>query len=295
VAGGLEAGRAARDTLLALPDAVEVALREDSVFSADRVGADLVLRLDAGSAWVDHAAPLALRTPHASVTSARAGLVVVSGPKGTAVTVIHGTATVAGSPFRQEISREEAVDVSPDGLLGRPIRLDPSAAAAWATALREKASLLPNGGFEQDFQGWEPGRYAEARVRLDRRAHAGRQAALVEFNAVRDYEHETPASAPLSVRPGGSYRFTGYVEYADLEVGPGGGILLEVRGPPGPAPFRRATPAYQGHSGWIKFSLEFELPPDTPELRVLLTRIRNGAATQGRFRLDELALFDLGR
>jgi hypothetical protein len=293
IAGELRDGRAAARALLAFPDALEVALREGSRFAALSVGDRLEIRLDEGEAWIDlpeRPAPLLVRTPHATVSASRAGLDVRCGPKGTTVTVAHGTVLVAGSPYRQEISREEAIDVTPEGGLGKAVRIDPSAAVAWAAELRAQAGRLPNGGFEDGFARWTPGRFDEAEVRLDRRAHAGRQAAFVRFNAVRDYEHAGPASDPFSAAPGAACRLTGYVEHADLDVGPDGGIAVEVRAASG---FVRSTPLWSGSSGWKKFSVDFELPRDAGELRVVLTRARNGSATQGTLRLDELALFEL--
>ena len=278
--------------LLALGDGLELALREGSVFAAEESDGQLSIRLESGEAHADfpeRATPLVFRTPHATVSSLRAGVDVRIGPAGTTVTVAHGTVTVAGSPFRQEISRDETIDVSPEGAVGKALRIDPSAAIAWALELRGKTSLLPNGGFEDGFLHWTPGRYDEAEVRLDRRSHAGRQAAFVRFNAVRDYDHSTPASDPIAV-PAGAFRLTGYAEFADLEVGPAGGIALEVRGAAG---FARSTDLWNGSSGWRKFTVEFDLPPEVREVRVLLTRARNGSATQGTLRLDDLALFRL--
>jgi hypothetical protein len=294
VAGTVEEGRVATRSLLAFADGFELALREGSLFAAEEIAGQLSIRLEAGEAWADfpeRTVPLVVRTPHATVTSLRAGVNVRIGPTGTTVTVAHGTVTVAGSPFRQEISREETIDVSPDGALGKPLRIDPAAALAWAVELRGKASLLLNGGFEEGFLHWTPGSPEEAEVRLDRRTHAGRQSAFVRFNAVRDYVHEAPASDPIAVPPG-TYRLTGYAEFADLEVGPAGGIALEVRGPGG---FGRSTPRWSGSSGWRKFTVDFDLPPDVREVRVVLTRARNGSATQGTLRLDDLALFPLPR
>ena len=295
VAGKIEGDRVLERALLAFPGGVELALREGSVFSAAEEAGRLVLRLDAGEAWLDlpeRPVPLLLRTPHAAVEASRAGLNVRAGPPGTSVTVAHGSVTVAGSPFRQEISRDETIDVAPDGALGKPLRIDPAAILAWAREARDRASRLPNGGFEDGFLGWTPGRYDETEVRLDRRAHAGRQSALVHFNAVRDYEHVTPASDPFPVAPGASCRFTGYVEFADLEVGPGGSVALEVRDARGPDAFSRSAPLWSGSSGWRKFTLEFELPAETRQVRVLLTRVRNGSPTQGRIRMDDLAFFE---
>ncbi len=294
IAGSIEANRVTERALLAFPDGLELALREGSVFAAEETAGQLTVRLEAGEAWVDfpeRPLPLLLRTPHAAVASSRAGLNVRAGPSGTTVTVAHGTVTVAGSPFRQEISREEAIDVSESGALGKPLRLDPAATLAWAAEIRAKSSRVPNGGFEDGFRHWTPGRYDETEVRLDRRAHAGRQAAFVRFNAVRDYEHSTPATGPVAVTPGASCRLTGYVEFADLEVGPAGGVAVEVRGDA----FHRSTPLWSGSSGWRKFSLDFDLPPDTRHLRILLTRVRNGSPTQGTLRLDEIALFEIPR
>jgi len=110
---------------------------------------------------------------------------------------------------------------------------------------------------------------------------------------VHDYEHRTPASGPVMVRPGQRYRLLGYVEYEDLEVGPGGAIALEVRDSRGRDFFHASTPAWSGSSGWRKFWLDFAPTAGTGEVVVLLTRRRTAAPTQGKLRLDGLAVYSL--
>jgi hypothetical protein len=297
VAGGLEGGRAAPRSLFLLEDGTEIVLREGSAVSLERAGDEVRLSLEAGELYADtpeRHAPLVVRTPAATVATSRGGLHVRASARGTSVTAAHGAATVTGRPFGLEITREETVDVTPEGAVGKPLRIDPQATLEWVREAQSAASLLSNGGFEDDFRHWEPGQYAETQVRIDRRAHLGRKSALVHFNAVRDYEHRTPAAGPLSLRPGRKYRLAGYVEYEHLEAGPGGGITLEVHDSRGPRFFRASTPAWSGSSGWRKFWVDFTPPEGTVEVSVLLVRARVDAPTQGKLRLDGLALYPAG-
>ncbi len=292
VLGRLETER----SLFLLPDGTEIALREESVVSTAQVGEEVRLALDRGEVYVDapaRSAPVVVKTPHASVSTLRGGVHVRASPHGTTVTLAHGAAVVQGAPFSQELTRDETADVAPGGAIREPLRIDTGATLEWAVEARARASLLPNGGFEDDFRHWEGTGYPETQVRIDRRAHLGRKSALVRFNAVRDYDHRTPASDPVPVRPGATYALTGYVEHQDLEVGPDGGIALEVRDARGDAGFRRSTPLWSGNSGWRKFRLDFVPPEGTSAVRVMVTRAMNGAPTQGTLRLDGLALYDL--
>jgi hypothetical protein len=298
VAGTVDGRRVLARTLYLLADGTEIALREGSEAALERVGEEVRLSLEAGEAYVDAPAqepPIRVRTPHAAVAIPRGGVHVRASPQGTAVTVAHGVATVKGNPFGQELTRDETADVSPAGAIGQALRIDTRATVEWAFEARDRASLLANGGFENGFQHWDGTGYPETQVRIDRRSHLGRQSALVHFNAVREYDHGTPASDPLGVRPGRAHLLVGYVEYEHLEVGPEGGITLEVQDVRGADRFRRATAPWSGNSGWRKFRLDFVPPEGTSEVRVLLTRARNGAATQGKLRLDGLAVYEWKR
>jgi hypothetical protein len=290
VAGRIDGTRVARRALLALPDGAELALREESVFAADRLGDVLRLRLDAGELLVDGGGETAVRTPHAEFAGRDAVFVVRSSPAGSALVVLHGAVVVSAGTFRVEITRDETVDVAPDGRLGGAVRIDPVAATEWSTSLLAQASRLRNGGFERELEGWTAPAYAEARVRVDRRAHSGRRSVLLEFNAVAEYRHESPASDPVesSAR---RLRLRGYVEHADLECGPGGGVFVEVRDASGSALAR--SPVWSGSRGWRKFHVDFDRPEGSGPLRVVCRRVENGAPTQGRLRLDDLALLEL--
>lgn len=292
VHGRLDGTRAAERTILAFATAVEVVLREESLMDARRRGETLVLDLAAGRLFLDAGTPDAdvrIRTPHAEVLARGACVDVRSSPDGTAVTVGHGAVTVVGTPFRQEIARDEAVDVSPTGSLGKPLRIDPAAALRWAAEAVERASRLRHGSFEEGFGDGRPGGGPGASVRLDRRAHAGRQCVLIELNSAREVRHEGPLSGPVELPPGARVRFRGYVQHQDLDGGPDGGFYLDVRDASGASLAR--TPIYRGVSGWRKFAVEFTAPALGGPFRVAGRMVENGAAQQGRIRVDDLALF----
>jgi hypothetical protein len=82
----------------------------------------LVIRFDSGKAWIDvpETAVPVVRTTQAVATTSPAGLVAHVGPQRTTVTVAHGTVAVSELTYEQEISREEAIDASTDGALGKP-------------------------------------------------------------------------------------------------------------------------------------------------------------------------------
>ena len=293
-AGRLDGDLAVGRAVLAFPDAVEIVIREESRVAARRRTGRLVLDLREGEVFVDAGGPgaeLLVRTPHAEILATGACVNVRTAPEGTSVTVSHGAVTVAGSPFRQEIARDEAIDVSPAGALSGPLRIDPAAAVRWAAEAFEQASRLRHGGFEDGFGDGRPGGGPETPVVLDRRAHAGRHCARVELNTARATPHEGPASGPIELPPGARVRFRGYVQYQDLEGGPGGGFYLDVRDAAGATLARSAV--FQGHSGWRKFAVEFTAPASGGPCRVAGRTVDNGGALQGRLRVDDLALFVL--
>ena len=170
------------------------------------------------------------------------------------------------------------------------MRIQTEPVAAWAREALDRASLIPNGGFEDGFTHWQADSYPETKVRLDRRSHSGRQAVLIEFNAVREYDHRSPASEPFPVAPGAPHRFSGYVEFENLAVGPGSGIALEVQEG---GKTVASTARFAGTSRWQKFTVDFVPPEGARELRIVCTRPRDPSPATGRFRTDDLSLFRL--
>lgn len=293
--GRLDGPRALERSLLVFPDGIDAVLREGSEASVLRRGDVLLVDLREGRIFVDAGLPGAdvrIRTPHAEILAPGACVDVRSDPAGTAVTVAHGAVTVAGTPFRMEITRDETLDVAPDGALGVPMRIDPAAWVRWAGEAVEGASRLRDGGFEEGFGDGHAGGTPVTPVRLDRHAHAGRRCVLVELNTARTVRHEGPVSGPVELPPGSRIRFRGYVQHQDLDGGPDGGFYLEVRDAGGAAVAR--TPLYRGVQGWRKFSVDFTAPSTGGPYTVAGRTVENGAALQGRVRIDDLAIWVLG-
>lgn len=293
VTGVLDGPRVTRRAVLAFEEALEAVAHEDSVLRAERVGAELVLRLEAGRLFVDGGIDVRVITPHGFATARASAFDVWITERGTSVTVLQGAAVVVGTPFRKEITRGEALDLSSSGGLGEPISLDPTAAVEWARDALDAVNLVRDGGFEEELARWDAPGYAESAVRADRRAHYGRRSALVAFNAVREYRHASPRSMPFSVAAGARLRFRGYVEVGNLEAGPEGGAYLEIRDENGvPLPGSR-SPLYAGAAGWRKFSIDLEAPAGLRDARVVCSKADNGAPILGTLRLDDIAVFPL--
>jgi hypothetical protein len=295
LAGRLDGDRVAERAFLLLPDGgSDLAFREGSEFEAVEVGPVPVLRLRKGELFADlvpQKADFRIETPHALITTRGAGLNIRLDEAGTHVAVAHGAATVRGSPYFQELARDDSTTVAPDGRLGPPLRIVVVPIVGWALDFKASIGLLPNPGFEEDFRGWDPGRYDETQVRIDARAHSGRKSVLIRFNAVKEYEHAAPASSPFLLKAGARYRLQGYAHAGDLEPGPDGGVTLEVRG----GGFRAGLPLPVGSTPWRKFRLDFDAPAETSEARLLCYRPPSGSPITGVLRLDELGLYEIPR
>jgi hypothetical protein len=293
VSGLLDAGRVSRRAVLAFDDGLDAVLHEGSVFRVDRAGAELVFRLEAGRLFVDGGLDVRVVTPHGCATARASAFDVEITERGTSVTVLQGAAVVVGEPFRKEITRGEALDLSTSRAVGEPLSLDPTAAVEWARDALDAANLVRDGGFEEELARWDAPQYPEAAVRADRRSHYGRRSALVVFNAVRDYRHASPRSMPFQVPAAARLRFRGYVEVSNLEAGPGGGGYLEIRDENDvPLPGGR-SPLYEGAAGWRKFSVDVDVPLGLRDARVVCARADNGAPILGTLRLDDIAVFPL--
>lgn len=296
ISGRIEPGRALETSVLTLRDGTDLVVREATLFSCTRSGGEVAIRLDAGEILVDspiRARPLHVVTPHGGLVTLDAGFNVRVDAGETRITVTHGTLTVSGAAFKIDLARYDNLDIAAGGPRGQPVPIQTEAAIAWAVEAVDRASLLPNGGFEDGFAGWTAESYPETRVRLDRRAHSGRQAALVEFNAVRDYDHRSPRSDPVEVSPGVPHRFAGYVQFENLEVAPDGGPRLEVLDAREGGDPLASTPRMSGTSPWRKFVLDFTPPEGVRTVRISLTRLHDGSPVTGKFRLDNLSLFPL--
>ncbi|HEX7900295.1 MAG TPA: FecR domain-containing protein [Planctomycetota bacterium] len=293
VSGVLDGPRVSRRAVLAFDDGLDAVLHEESVFRAERVGAELVFRLDAGRLFVDGGVDVRVITPHGHATARASAFDVAITERGTSVTVLQGAAVVVGNPFRKEITRGEALDLSAAGGVGEPISLDPTAAVEWARGALDAANLVRDGGFEEELARWDAPQYPETAVRADRRAHYGRRSAYVVFNAIADYRHASPRSMPFSVPAGARLRFRGYVEVTNLEAGPEGGGYLEIRDENDvPLPGGR-SPLYAGAAGWRKFSIDLDVPSGLRDARVVCAKADNGAPILGTLRLDDVAVFPL--
>lgn len=295
ISGKVEAGRALETSVLTLRDGTDIVLREGTVTSGTRAGEQVTLRLEAGGAFIDspdRSQPLHVITPQGELLTSDAGLDVRIEGGVTHVTVSHGTATAVGVAYKVELARYDTLDLLASGPRGEPMRIQTEPVVAWAREALDHANLLPNPGFEDGFAHWQADSYPETKVRLDKRSHSGRQAALIEFNAVTEYDHRSPASDPFPITPGKPHRLSGYVEFENLATGPGGGLTIEVEGPDGGKAIA-STARFAGTSRWQKFSIDFSPPPDVRELRIVLVHLPDGSPITGKFRLDDLALFRL--
>ncbi len=293
VAGEFHGPRVARRALLAFPDGLEVVLQEGSVFRAERSGDALIFHLDEGRLFADGGGELRVITPHATASALASAFDVEIHPRGVSVTSLHGAVLVAGRPFQQEISRGEALDVAPAGTLGPVLTIDPTAVVAWAREAMAAANRVRDGGFEEEFARWDAPSYPDTAVKPDKRARSGRRAALVVFNAVADYRHASPRSAPFDIPPGSRLRFGGYAEVTTLEAGPEGGAFVELRDGDGVPVAGARSPLHAGAAGWRKFSVEIDVPSGLRGARVVCTKADNGAPIIGSFRLDDLSVFVL--